>query len=111
MAILVVMLLSMAFVFSGDIAFVASANDFILFATFVVINASLIYLRRIDPDRPRPFRVPISLGWMPILPVLGILTCIFLIFHLEPAAILLGSALAVVGGALAFFCCRKSVGL
>jgi len=110
-AILVVMLLSMAFVFSGDIAFVASANDFILFATFVVINASLIYLRRIDPDRPRPFRVPISLGWMPILPVLGILTCIFLIFHLEPAAILLGSALAVVGGALAFFCCRKSVGL
>ncbi|MCP1393228.1 MAG: amino acid permease [Methanothrix sp.] len=107
-AILVVMLLSMGFVFSGDIAFVASANDFILFATFVVINASLIYLRRIDPTRPRPFRVPMSLGWVPVPPVFGILTCIFLIFHLEPAAVLLGAALAVVGVLLAFVCCRKS---
>jgi APA family basic amino acid/polyamine antiporter len=107
-AILVVMLLSMIFVFSGDIAFVASANDFILFATFVVINASLIFLRRKDPDRPRPFQVPISIGWVPILPVLGILTCIFLIVHLEPDAILLGSLLAVFGGVLAFVCCRDA---
>ncbi|MGC9515280.1 APC family permease, partial [Methanocrinis sp.] len=90
-AILVVMLLSMVFVFSGDIAFAASANDFILFATFVVINASLIYLRHKDPDRPRPFRVPLRIGWVPVLPVLGILSCIFLIFHLDEAAILLGS--------------------
>ncbi len=107
-AILVVMLLSMGFVFSGDIAFVASANDFILFATFVVINASLIYLRRIDPDRPRPFRVPLTIGWVPVLPILGILTCLFLILHLDTAAILLGSVLAVVGGVLALVCCRES---
>ncbi|HPE63744.1 MAG TPA: amino acid permease [Methanothrix sp.] len=107
-AILVVMLLSMGFVFSGDIAFVASANDFILFATFVVINASLIYLRRIDPDRPRPFRVPLTIGRVPVLPILGIFTCIFLIVHLDEAAILLGSVLAVVGGVLALVCCRKS---
>ncbi len=38
-AIVAVMLLSIAFLFSGDIAFVASANDFILFATFVVLEA------------------------------------------------------------------------
>jgi len=107
-AIVVVMLLSIAFVFSGDIAFVASANDFILFSTFVVINGGLIALRRSDPDRPRPFRVPLSIGWLPVLPVLGILTCIFLIVHLETAAIFLGSALAVIGGLLAFVCCRES---
>jgi APA family basic amino acid/polyamine antiporter len=107
-AIIVVMLLSIAFVFSGDIAFVASANDFILFSTFVVINGGLIALRRREPDRPRPFRVPLSIGWLPVPPVLGIFTCIFLIVHLEPAAILLGSALAVVGGVLAFVCCRES---
>ncbi|HPJ83539.1 MAG TPA: amino acid permease [Methanothrix sp.] len=107
-AIVVVMLLSIAFVFSGDIAFVASANDFILFSTFVVINGGLIALRRSDPDRPRPFRVPLSIGWLPVLPVLGIFTCIFLIVHLETAAIFLGSALAVIGGLLAFVCCRES---
>jgi hypothetical protein len=49
-----------------------------------------------------------SLGWVPVPPVFGILTCIFLIFHLEPAAVLLGAALAVVGVLLAFVCCRKS---
>jgi APA family basic amino acid/polyamine antiporter len=108
-AILVVMLLSIAFVFSGDIAFVAGANDFILFVTFIVINGGLIALRRKEPDRPRPFRVPISLGWLPVLPVLGILTCIFLIVHLETAAILLGSGLAVVGGLLALVCCREPI--
>jgi len=107
-AIVVVMLLSMGFVFSGDIAFVASANDFILFATFVVINASLIYLRRKDPDRPRPFRVPLRIGWVPVLPILGIFTCLFLILHLDPAAILLGAALAVVGGVLALVRSRES---
>jgi len=107
-AIVVVMLLSMVFVFSGDIAFVASANDFVLFATFVVINASLIYLRKKDPDRPRTFRVPLSLGWVPVLPVFGIISCIFLIVHLEEAAILLGSILAVVGGLLAVVGCRES---
>jgi APA family basic amino acid/polyamine antiporter len=109
-AILVVMLLSMVFVFSGDIAFAASANDFILFATFVVINASLIYLRHKDPDRHRPFRVPLRVGWVPVLPVLGILSCIFLIFHLDEAAILLGSLLALAGGLLALISCREPVG-
>jgi len=80
----------------------------IVVATFVVINASLIYLRKKDPDRPRTFRVPLSLGWVPVLPVFGIISCIFLIVHLEKAAILLGAALAVVGGLLAIVCSRGS---
>ena len=100
-AIVAVTLLSIAFAFSGEIAFVASANDFILFLTFIVINGSLIALRRRDPDRPRPFRVPLAVGWVPVLPVLGILTCLFLILHLDGAAILLGSGLAAAGGVIA----------
>ena len=100
-AIVAVTLLSIAFAFSGEIAFVASANDFILFLTFIVINGSLITLRRIDPDRPRPFRVPLAVGWVPVHPVLGILTCLFLILHLDGSAILLGSGLAAAGGVIA----------
>ena len=107
-AIIVVMLLSMGFVFSGDIAFVASANDFILFSTFVVINASLIYLRYKDPDRPRPFRVPLRIGTLPILPALGILTSLFLISHLDGGAVLLGSAIALVGGVFALVLRQKA---
>lgn len=106
-AIIVVVLLSIAFVFSGDIAFVASANDFILFVTFIVINGSLIYLRYKDPDRPKPFRVPLAIGRLPVLPVFGILTCIFLTFHLDPAAVLFGSGIALVGGLLAVIFRRR----
>ena len=44
-----------------------------LFA-FGVICAAVLILRRTDPERPRPFRAP----WVPVVPILGILTCLAL---------------------------------
>ena len=38
-----------------------------LFA-FVLVSAGVIFLRRTDPDRPRPFRVP----WVPFTPLISI---------------------------------------
>jgi APA family basic amino acid/polyamine antiporter len=48
-----------------------------LFA-FVLVSAGVIVLRRIDPDRPRPFRVPL----VPITPIISILTCLYLMVQL-----------------------------
>jgi APA family basic amino acid/polyamine antiporter len=48
-----------------------------LFA-FVLVSAGVIVLRRIDPDRPRPFRVP-GAPWTPII---SILACGYLMFQL-----------------------------
>ena len=48
-----------------------------LFA-FVLVSAGVIFLRRSDPDRPRPFRVP----WVPITPLISIAACIFLMLQL-----------------------------
>ena len=50
-----------------------------LFA-FVLVCVALIYLRRIDADVPRPFRVPNA----PWVPVLGILFCLSLMLGLPP---------------------------
>ncbi|HTD74401.1 MAG TPA: amino acid permease [Steroidobacteraceae bacterium] len=38
---------------------------------FVAVALSVIVLRRIDPDRPRPFRTP----FVPLVPIAGILVC------------------------------------
>ena len=41
---------------------------------FVLVCAAVLILRRIEPDRPRPFRVPLGL----VLPHAGIVACLAL---------------------------------
>jgi APA family basic amino acid/polyamine antiporter len=48
-----------------------------LFA-FVLVSFGVIVLRRREPDRVRPFRVP----WVPITPAISILACIYLMIQL-----------------------------
>jgi APA family basic amino acid/polyamine antiporter len=48
-----------------------------LFA-FVLVSAGVIFLRRVEPDRPRPFRVP----WVPVTPIISILACLYLMLQL-----------------------------
>jgi basic amino acid/polyamine antiporter, APA family len=48
-----------------------------LFA-FVLVSAGVIFLRRIDPNRPRPFRVP----WVPLTPLISIAACAYLMWQL-----------------------------
>ena len=48
-----------------------------LFA-FVLVSAAVIFLRRSEPDRPRPFRVP----WVPITPIISIVACLYLMLQL-----------------------------
>lgn len=48
-----------------------------LFA-FVLVSAGVMLLRRMRPDLPRGFRVP----WVPFVPVLAILSCLWLMLNL-----------------------------
>jgi APA family basic amino acid/polyamine antiporter len=48
-----------------------------LFA-FVIVCAAVLIMRRTNPDAERPFRVPLY----PYVPILGILTCLLLMFSL-----------------------------
>jgi basic amino acid/polyamine antiporter, APA family len=51
-----------------------------LFA-FVLVSIGVVVLRRKRPDLPRSFRVP----WMPMLPVLAVLGCVYLMLNLSVA--------------------------
>jgi APA family basic amino acid/polyamine antiporter len=48
-----------------------------LFA-FVLVSAGVIVLRRLEPDRPRPFRAPL----VPFTPIISIVTCLYLMLQL-----------------------------
>ena len=75
-------------VFVGVFAAVASIDEMVdltnigtLFA-FILVCAGIIVLRIKDPARPRPFRVPGGL----IIPILGIISCLYLIYYLPPTS-------------------------
>jgi APA family basic amino acid/polyamine antiporter len=48
-----------------------------LFA-FVLVSAGVIFLRKSEPDRVRPFRVP----WVPWTPMISIVACVYLMIQL-----------------------------
>lgn len=45
---------------------------------FVIVCSAVLIMRRTHPNAVRPFRVPL----MPLIPILGILTCLILMFSL-----------------------------
>jgi APA family basic amino acid/polyamine antiporter len=47
---------------------------------FVIVCAAVLIMRRTHPDAERPFKAPFS----PVTPVLGIATCLLLMFSLPP---------------------------
>jgi APA family basic amino acid/polyamine antiporter len=48
---------------------------------FVIVCFAVLVMRRMHPEAERPFRCP----WVPVVPILGILSCLLLMFSL-PAA-------------------------
>jgi APA family basic amino acid/polyamine antiporter len=48
---------------------------------FVIVCAAVLIMRKKYPDAERPFRCP----WVPVVPILGILTCLLLMFSLPVA--------------------------
>jgi len=100
-AVIATGILAAAFLPLGSIGFVASAVDFTLFATFILINLSLIKLRYSKPGFKRHFRVPLSIGKMPVLPVAGIALTLVLMANIEPGAFVIGLAVTAVGVVIA----------
>ncbi len=45
---------------------------------FVIVCAAVLIMRKKYPDAERPFRCP----WVPFVPVLGVLSCLMLMFSL-----------------------------
>lgn len=87
---------AMLFLILGDIEVVANLTNFTIFAVFISVNAALIYFRYNRPSQ-KGFHVPGSIGRLPIIPVFGILTSIFMITNLSLEVLFLGIILVFIG--------------
>ncbi len=54
-----------------DLNISAELCNYGTFASFVIICIEVLILRKTEPDRPRPFKVP----FCPLFPILGVLMC------------------------------------
>ncbi|ASQ47473.1 amino acid permease [Legionella clemsonensis] len=91
-----IMSLAAALVPIGDLAELVNVGT--LFA-FIIVCSGVIYLRYTHPDLPRPFKTPL----MPVIPVLGILSCAYLLINLPVASLLRFAIWMLIGLILYWF--------
>ncbi len=95
-AIVLIVIASMLFLFLGDLKTIANLTNFTVFAVFIVVNGSVIFFRYKQPVSTG-FTVPLNVGRFPVIPFLGILTSLFMIANLSIDVLLFGVALLAVG--------------
>lgn len=71
------------FILLGDIKIVAGMSSLGALLVFVAVNVALIVLRFKAPDKERPFKVPLSIGKVPVLPILAILISLSLVIQYD----------------------------
>jgi APA family basic amino acid/polyamine antiporter len=85
-----------ALVFALDLKQAAAITSFALLSTHVIVNLSAIRLRRKMPSSATKFRVPLY----PIIPSLGLLSCIVLMFSLPQESWVVAAAVVAVSAVL-----------
>jgi APA family basic amino acid/polyamine antiporter len=96
-AILTVLILSSLATLLGDLGTVANMTNAGVFITYVFVNLSLIRIRFTKPKEERPFKVPLNIGKLPILPVLGIASSLMMLVQFEPFILILELVLISLG--------------
>lgn len=77
----------------GEVKTVASISSFGILLVFIGIQSAVIALRLRAPEKERGFRVPLSVGRVPVPPVIGILMAAALLTQFEPVVYLTGGAI------------------
>ena len=96
-AVAITAVVASGFVLIGDLTLVASVTDVAVYLVFIAVNATVIALRVRQPHRRRPFRVPWSIGPVPIPTALGIVVVAVLIPSLDFTALVTGAGLCAAG--------------
>ncbi len=95
--ILLITLVSLVFIFYTGLRDIALLVDFSAFFVFAMINLSALILRFTQPNTRRQFRVPLSIGRVPLLPLLGFLISSYMILHFSIPLIWYGIMVMVAG--------------
>lgn len=101
-AILFVTIAAGSLTLIGDLKLLASATDALIYVMFILTNIVVIVLRKRRPEATRPFRVPFDIGWVPVVPIVGIIVTVGMSSQLEISSILL-ALLFIVAGIAIFF--------
>lgn len=80
-ALLLATSIMVLFALIGKIKTVALITNFFAFGTFLLINVTVLYLRYKEPGLKRPFRIPLTIGWVPLLPVLAIIMILLMVAY------------------------------
>jgi APA family basic amino acid/polyamine antiporter len=96
-AVLIALLIASAFVLLGNIAFVAEITNLGTFLTFASVNLSAILLRIRKPDWNRPFRTPLSIKQIPLIPLCGLLSCSLMVTQFRLDVIGLTGLVILIG--------------
>lgn len=74
---------SIIFLFFKKVEVLAAISDVGIFILFFIVNLSNIVLRYRRPDIQRSWRAPINIGRLPVISVLGVLSCIFMLVNIN----------------------------
>jgi APA family basic amino acid/polyamine antiporter len=78
-ALVLILLMMLAFALIGNIEIIARIATVFIFITFIVVNLSVIVLRIRQKEIPRPYRIPWNINNIPVLSVMGILSTLVLL--------------------------------
>ncbi len=95
-ALITTLILVSIFAFPGDVSLVASLSDFGYLVGLSIVNASVIVLHRKGLSVPGTFKEP----YFPLIPILGVISCLVLVPSLHFETLVLGGILTVIGFAV-----------
>jgi APA family basic amino acid/polyamine antiporter len=99
-AVLTVLAGALLFLALGSVGEIASITSFGSLITFALVNLAMLHLRRVAPTRDRPFKSPVSIGWLSITGLLGLISCLALMTRFDRTTVILGSVLPGSGALL-----------
>jgi APA family basic amino acid/polyamine antiporter len=70
-ALILILIVMSAFALIGKIEVIAMIANLFIFITFFAVNLTVVLLRRSDPQKSRPFKVPLNINNMPVISFLG----------------------------------------
>lgn len=94
--------LSLMLLSLGRVEILASVASFTTMIVFIAVNIAVIRLRVIEPKQKRPFRLPLTIKSIPILPLLAIAVCFTFLFQFERLIYATGLAAFAASAAIYF---------
>ena len=92
-------LIAALFALSGIVHFLAEAASFGFLMGLLMVNTSMVFLRRKRRYLPRDFRAPAY----PLTPILAVIACSCLLAFMDPVVLAVGTSIAVVGTVVFLF--------